>query len=293
MDIPRLELERIVQAAVLEDLGWGDITTRALIPRSWRARGKVIFKEEGLLVGGEVFALVFGKIDAELETELLLPDGMWVGAGETVARVEGRAGSILAGERIALNFLQHLSGIATEVSRYVKAVEGLPVRIIDTRKTTPGLRALEKYAVRAGGGHNHRQNLSDGVLIKDNHLTALRAAGFSMQEIVAQVRNAVPHTVRVEVEVESTAEAEEAAKAGTDAILLDNMSVEEMRSAVAQVAGRAILEASGGVTLSNLREIAETGVDLISSSAFTLSAKALDINLELEWLGKVPDLPLV
>jgi len=189
---------------------------------------------------------------------------------------------VLKAERVALNFLQRLSGVATATAAYVAAIAGTSARIIDTRKTTPGLRVLEKYAVRVGGGFNHRFCLSDGVLIKDNHLAALRAAGLGLRDAVAMARERVPHTTRVEVEVESLAEVEEALAAGADAILLDNMRPPEMREAVKLIAGRAITEASGGINLSTVRAVAETGVDLISAGALTHSVRALDISLDLE-----------
>jgi len=193
-----------------------------------------------------------------------------------------KVASILRGERVALNFLQRLSGIATETSRYVEAVRGTKVRIVDTRKTTPGLRFLEKYAVRAGGGQNHRVHLGDGILIKDNHLAALRARGLDMKVAIDLARKNAPHTLKIEVEVTTVEEAGEAVTAGADIVMLDNMSVEEMRRAVKSVGGRVLIEASGGVTLENVRSVAETGVDLISVGALTHSVKALDISLEME-----------
>jgi nicotinate-nucleotide pyrophosphorylase (carboxylating) len=190
--------------------------------------------------------------------------------------------SILKAERTALNFLQHLSGIATETARYVDAVSGTKAIITDTRKTIPGLRLLEKYAVRAGGGRNHRLNLGDGVLIKDNHLAALRSSGVGLGEAVKQARERAPRTMKIEVEVESVKQAQEALSAGADIIMLDNMNVKDMRRVVKLVQGRALLEASGGITLDNVRSVAEAGVDLISVGALTHSAKALDISLEVE-----------
>ncbi|MEK7214245.1 MAG: carboxylating nicotinate-nucleotide diphosphorylase, partial [Chloroflexota bacterium] len=193
------------------------------------------------------------------------------------------AASILRAERVALNFMQRLSGVATMTARYVAEVRDLPVRITDTRKTTPGLRSLEKYAVRVGGGHNHRQNLADGVLIKDNHLEALALAGFSITDAINQCKARVTHMVRIEVEVTSLEQAREAAEAGVDWILLDNMPPERMREAVGIIAGRAKVEASGGVTLKNLRAVAEAGVDLVSAGALTHSYRALDISVELNY----------
>ncbi len=286
MQIPKSIIQEIIDRALKEDLGWGDITTQALVPAEARASGPVLVKEAGVLAGIHILEQVFHSVDEDIQVQMLMGDGTRVKPGDVVAIVRGSAASILSAERVALNFLQRLSGIATLTSQYVEAVEGLPVRIADTRKTTPGLRILEKYAVRMGGGFNHRQNLSDGVIIKDNHLAILRSSGLSMREIVAKACENVPHTVKIEVEVETVEEAVAAVEAGADVLMLDNMSLEEMHRAVHAVAGRALLEASGGVTLQNVRQIAETGVDIISSGALTHSAKALDISLELEKGGE-------
>lgn len=281
MQIPKSVVQEIIDRASREDLGWGDITTAALIPQC-QAKGSVLVKKAGVLAGIHILEQVFRSVDENIQVEVLMGDGAKVGPGDVVAIVRGSAASILSAERVALNFLQRLSGIATLTSRYVEAVKGLPVRIADTRKTTPGLRILEKYAVRVGGGVNHRQSLSDGVIIKDNHLTILRSSGHSMKEIVTKARDNVPHTVKIEVEVETVEEAVAAVEAGADVLMLDNMSLEEMQRAVQAVTGRALLEASGGVTLENVRQIAETGVDIISSGALTHSVKALDISVELK-----------
>ncbi|MCL4535640.1 MAG: carboxylating nicotinate-nucleotide diphosphorylase [Bacteroidetes bacterium] len=280
MDLPSAEVQRIVERALAEDLGWGDVTTQALIDPAWTAQGKVIAKETGVLCGIQMLAMVFRAVDPDVQTDILAPDGATVFVGQTVANIRGSAASLLMGERTALNFLQRLSGIATETRRYVDAVQGLPVRIVETRKTTPGLRLLEKYAVRVGGGHNHRQNLSDAILIKDNHLAALRSRGMSFAEIVALAQQKSAHTITVEVEVEAPEEAAQAAEAGADTVMLDNMGLEEMRRAVELVGGRALIEASGGVRLDTVRAIAETGVDLISVGALTHSVKALDFSIE-------------
>ena len=210
-----------------------------------------------------------------------MPDGSAVSPGDVVAEVEGSIAGILKGERVALNFVQRLSGIATATSTYVRAVQGTGARIIDTRKTVPGLRLLEKYAVRVGGGHNHRYNLADGVLIKDNHIAALRAQELGLVEIVRRARDNSPHTVKVEIEVESVDEAREALEARADVIMLDNMSPEEMRRVVAMTMGRCLLEASGGINLDTVRAVAETGVDLISVGALTHSVQAMDISLDM------------
>ena len=216
-----------------------------------------------------------------METRTLIADGSEVSPGVVVAEVEGSIAGILKGERVALNFLQRLSGIATATSMYVKAAQGTKARIVDTRKTVPGIRQLEKYAVRMGGGHNHRYNLADGILIKDNHIAALRARGLGLVEIVSLARENSPHTLRVEIEVESIDEAREALEAGADVILLDNMSPEEMRQVVTLTEGRRLLEASGGINLETVRAVAETGVDLISVGALTHSVMAMDISLDL------------
>ena len=276
--------EELVDHALAEDWAWGDVTTQALIPADAEGKASFIAKSEGILAGIEVVHLVFTRVDPSLEFRALVHDGDKLQRGTGIATVEGKVGSILRGERVALNFLQRLSGIATETSRYVEAVRGTKARIVDTRKTTPGLRFLEKYAVRAGGGQNHRVHLGDGILIKDNHLAALRARGLDLKAAIDLARKNAPHTLKIEVEVTTVEEAGEAIEAGADIIMLDNMSVEEMRRAVKSMGGRVLVEASGGVTLDNVRSVAETGVDLISVGALTHSVKALDISLELETL---------
>ena len=282
MSAADLPIEEIMDCALAEDLGKGDVTTEALIPGLQQGTGFIVAKQEGILAGVGVAKQVFQRVDAELEVELLLEDGARVEPGSKVAKVIGSIASILKAERVALNFLQHLSGIASETDRYVARVEGLPVRIMDTRKTTPGLRLLEKYAVKVGGGKNHRMNLADGILIKDNHLAALGGQGLRIKEIIAKARQNTPQQLAVEVEVRIVSEALEAVEAGADIIMLDNMNLEDMRQAVELIAGRALVEASGGITLDNVRAVAETGVDFISIGALTHSSKALDISLELE-----------
>ena len=274
--------EELVDHALAEDWAWGDVTTQALIPPEAESKATFIAKSPGVVAGIEVAHLVFARVDASLKFHALLHDGDKLERGTRIGAIEGKVGSILRGERVALNFLQRLSGIATETSRYVEAVRGTKARIVDTRKTTPGLRFLEKYAVRAGGGQNHRVHLGDGILIKDNHLAALRARGLDMKAAIDLARKNAPHTLKIEVEVTTVEEAGEAVAAGADIVMLDNMSVEEMRRAVKSVGGRVLLEASGGVTLDNVRSVAETGVDLISVGALTHSVKSLDISLELE-----------
>ncbi|MDY7018871.1 MAG: carboxylating nicotinate-nucleotide diphosphorylase [Chloroflexota bacterium] len=240
------QIEKIIDRALAEDVSQGDITTETLISHDWRGMAYLIIKANGILAGVDVAKEVFLRVDPELEVEVLIADGSKVQPGDMIIRISGRIHGILKAERTALNFLQRLSGIASETYRYVEAVEGLPVHIMDTRKTTPGLRLLEKYAVKVGGGKNHRMNLGDGILIKDNHLAVLRSQGLSIKEIVAQVRRSAPLSLRgipgrsklkarqtqIEVEVKTVQEASEAADAGADIIMLDNMSIENMRKAI-------------------------------------------------------------
>jgi len=282
LEIDWKQFKPIIDQALAEDIGSGDITTQILVPLDLQGRAYISAKAHGVLAGTEVAIMVFHLVDESIKLEWSIPDGSKVKPGDVIARLEGKVASILRAERVALNFLQHLSGIASETNRYVEAIKGLNVHIMDTRKTIPGLRILEKYAVSLGGGYNHRLNLSDGVLVKDNHLAVLRYQEVSMKEVVTRVKEKVPHNLKVEVEVRTAEEALEAADSGVEIVLLDNMSVEEMHRAVEFIKGRALLEASGGITLDNVRRVAETGVDFISIGALTHSAKALDINLKLE-----------
>jgi len=275
-------VRRVVRDALAEDGAFYDVTTLATVPAEQRGRGVFLAKGDGVLAGLPLAEAAFAAVDPWIRLTPLLADGTKLERGAHIASVEGALAGILSAERVALNFLQRLSGVATLTRQLVDAVEGLDVRIVDTRKTTPGLRALERYAVQVGGGHNHRFNLEDGVLIKDNHLAAGRARGQSLAQVVAAARAGVPHTLRIEVEVTSYAEAQEAVEAGADIILLDNMDPAEMARCVQMIGGRALTEASGGVTLANVRAIAESGVDIISSGALTHSAPALDISLEVE-----------
>jgi nicotinate-nucleotide pyrophosphorylase (carboxylating) len=253
-----------------------------LIPSESTGSAGLVAKEEGVLAGLDVGLAVFKRVDATLETAKALEDGAGLEAGVTVASVRGSVSSILMAERTALNFVRRLSGVATETARYVEAVEGYDTRIIDTRKTTPGLRTLDKYAVRAGGGHNHRRNLGDGILIKDNHIAALRAQGLSLGDIVRKAHANASHMIKIEVEVEDLDQVREALDAGAEILLLDNMSYDEMAAAVELCKGRAITEASGDVTLDRVRQVAATGVDLISVGALTHSVNALNISLDLD-----------
>ena len=273
-------VRQVVETALAEDLAWGDVTSDALVPAELPATAVMVAKQDGVLAGLAVAAEVFRAVDASSFVELLVEDGEWVESGSELLRVTGRARSLLAAERVALNFVQRLSGTATLTARFVEAVAGTGARIVDTRKTTPGLRLLEKYAVRCGGGHNHRFHLGDAVLVKDNHRAALAAAGGSLAEGVRGARAALPHTTTVEIEVDSADQLEEALAVEPDAILLDNMSPEELVFCVRRIGGRARVEASGGVNLQTVRAIAEAGVDLISVGALTHSAPALDLSLE-------------
>ena len=274
------QVRRIIQLALDEDIGTGDITSRITVPRETMAEGVIVAKSAGVLSGIDVAAAVFREVEPAIVFEPLQANGSTITSGAALARVSGPARGILTAERVALNFMQRLSGVATVTASYVAAVRGTRARIVDTRKTTPGLRLLEKEAVRHGGGHNHRFGLSDGILIKDNHLAAIGEPD-RIAKAVAAARALAPHTLIVEVEVTSLDELNQALVAGADAILLDNMPVEEMTAAVQQASGRVILEASGGVTLATVRAIAETGVDLISVGALTHSAPALDISLDV------------
>ncbi|MCS6880023.1 MAG: carboxylating nicotinate-nucleotide diphosphorylase [Oscillochloridaceae bacterium] len=282
IDLPPELVREVVVRALNEDIGTGDLTTLAVIPPDARAEAHFVFRQAGVVCGLPVVAAVFALVDPALTLRPRAAEGARVSAGERVASVAGPARGLLSGERVALNFLQRLSGIATLTASYVEAVRGARARILDTRKTTPGLRALEKYAVRVGGGVNHRSGLYDGVMLKDNHLAILAARGVDLAEAVRRARAAVGPMVRVEVEVESVEQAAIAAEAGADLILLDNMSPEQLRAAVAAVAGRARTEASGGINLHSIRAVADSGVDFISVGALTHSAPALDIGLDIE-----------
>jgi nicotinate-nucleotide pyrophosphorylase (carboxylating) len=265
----------LVRRALVEDVGAGDVTTEAIVDPSAVGSAELLAREPGVVFGLEVVETVFRTLDARLSVDPLVEDGALVEPGTPVARVAGPLRPILTGERVALNLLGRLSGIATLARRYVQAVSGTGVTILDTRKTTPGLRALEKRAVAAGGGRNHRFGLDDGVLVKDNHL---RAAG-SVAAAVSRLREATD--LPIEVECETLVQVSEALAVGVDAILLDNMTIADLRAAVELVAGRAWLEASGGITLENVRAVAETGVNAISIGALTHSAPSLDVALEV------------
>ncbi len=278
--LPPSVLRRFAEDALAEDAGRGDVTTELTVPVDQVAAAVVVTREAGVAAGLELAAMVFQVRDESLTVQALAADGDHVDAGAALMRVHGAARSILTAERAALNYLGRLSGIASLTARYVEAVDGTGARIVDTRKTTPGLRALEKYAVRCGGGHNHRFALDDGFLLKDNHRAALAAAGVTLADAIAGARARLPHTVPVQVEVDGLAELDEALAAGADAVLLDNMEPEMLRRAVERAGDRLRTEASGGVTLETVRAVAETGVTLISVGALTHSAPALDVALD-------------
>lgn len=284
MNVDRLAWDAIIDLALNEDVAGGDITSAVTVPATLQATGTLVAKSAGVISGLSAAAAVFQRVDPAIVFTSLVIDGDRVEAMTPIATVAGSARGLLAAERVALNMLQRLSGVATVTARFVDAVAGTAARVVDTRKTTPGLRALEKAAVRHGGGHNHRFGLTDGVLIKDNHLAAVGGSD-RVSRAIARARAEAPHTLRIEVEVTTLAEVREALAAGADVIMLDNMDVQTMREAVAINGGQALLEASGGVTLESIGEIARTGVDLISVGALTHSAPALDISLGFDLSG--------
>jgi nicotinate-nucleotide pyrophosphorylase (carboxylating) len=271
-------IDRLIEQALLEDIHTGDITTLAVVPEKCPASAKLIAKESLIVAGLATAARVFNTLDPEIRFIACLNDGDKASPGATIATIHGEAAQLLMGERVALNLLQRMCGIATLTASFVEAVKGTNTRIVDTRKTTPGLRQLEKYAVRIGGGINHRTGLYDGVLIKENHI----AAAGGITEAIRRARAYIPHTLKIEIETETLPQVDEALAAGADIIMLDNMSLEEMRAAVITIGGRAIVEASGGVNLERVRAIAETGVDIISVGALTHSPQAMDISMLLD-----------
>lgn len=275
--LDKLSMDEIITRALKEDIGTGDITTMSIVPAGQTINGRFIAKEAGIICGLEIVRRVFEIVNNEIQFKPLVNEGDAVLTGEVIASISGPAVGILMGERVALNFLQRLSGISSKTASLAKIIEGTGARITDTRKTTPGLRVFEKYAVKIGGGMNHRFNLSDGVLIKDNHIAA--AGGIS--NAIEAARNSIPHTLKIEVEVETMEQIEEALKAGADIIMLDNMDIPAMKEAVAKINGRALVEASGNMGDKDLRAVAETGVDIISIGALTHSVKAMDISLKL------------
>lgn len=277
MELNMIEVKRLIENSLLEDIGTGDITTNSTVPAGSLTKGIIYVKEPGIVAGIPVAEAVFRYLTPDIKFSPRVQDGAWLEPGSVIAEVEGDARTILTGERLALNFLQRMSGIATRTGTLVEKVKLYPVRVVDTRKTTPGLRMLEKYAVRVGGGYNHRYGLYDAVLIKDNHI---KVAGGITQAILAARQN-VPHTVKIEVEVESLAGVNEALEARADVIMLDNMDAVTMKEAVKLVDGRALVEASGGINEETIIAVAKSGVDLISVGALTHSIKSLDISLDI------------
>lgn len=275
-------IHTVVQAALVEDAPWGDLTSQLLIPETATATARLVAREPGTFAGGEVFAAAMTLTDPSIQVSVAVPDGARFEAGDALATVTGPARSVLQGERVALNFVQRMSGIATLTAAFVAETAGTSARVVDTRKTTPGLRAFERHAVRAGGGHNHRYSLSDAVMAKDNHLAVLTGeTGLSLTDALLRVREQLSHTTHLEVEVDRLDQIEPVLAAGVDTIMLDNFTLDELREGVAQVAGRAIVEASGNVSLATVRSIAETGVDVISAGALTHSVRSLDLGLDV------------
>ena len=271
-------IDRIIDIALAEDIHTGDITTLAMLPKARRMRARLVAKEAMVLAGIAVAERVFSRLDPSIRFDAAFADADRLQVGDVIARIEGDAAALLQGERVSLNLLQRMCGIATQTACYVKEIEGTGARVVDTRKTTPGLRVLEKYAVRVGGGTNHRTGLYDGVLIKENHI----AAAGGILEAVGRARAYIPHTLKVEIETENLEQVALALQAGADIIMLDNMSLPEMSEAVLLIGKRALVEASGGVNLQSIRAIAQTGVDIISVGALTHSVRAADISMLME-----------
>ncbi|MEK6396834.1 MAG: carboxylating nicotinate-nucleotide diphosphorylase [Terriglobus sp.] len=276
-------VERMVQLALDEDAPWGDVTSEVLIPAEARVTAVLAAREDGVLAGAQVFATAMRLVDSTTEVTFSVRDAERFQAEQVLATISGSARSVLRGERVALNFIQRMSGIATQTAKYVAETSGTKARIVDTRKTTPGLRLLERYAVRCGGASNHRYSLSDAVLAKDNHLAILTDSGRKdLTESLNAARARMGHTTHFEVEVDRPDQIEPVLAAGVDTIMLDNFTTDQMRDAVLQIAGRALVEASGGVQLPRIKEIAATGVDIISVGALTHSVRALDLGLDIE-----------
>lgn len=276
--LERRQIQRVVDMALDEDAPFGDLTSQTLVPESAVARADLVAREPGVFAGAEVFEVAMTTLDATVKVTLEASDGDRFDSGAVLARVEGPARAVLQAERVALNLVQRMTGIATLTATYVEAVAGTQARVVDTRKTTPGLRALERHAVRCGGGHNHRYSLSDAVMAKDNHLAVIP----DITAALRQARADLSHTTHIEVEVDRLEQLDavlESGAAGT--IMLDNFSLDDLRAGVAQIAGRAIVEASGGITLDTIGEVARTGVDVISVGALTHSVRALDLGLDI------------
>jgi nicotinate-nucleotide pyrophosphorylase (carboxylating) len=287
MKLTPFDIDQVVERALAEDLSAGDPTTDGLIPPDLMGRALVIARADGVLAGSALSEAVWRRVDPGIVFTVLIPDGTTLRGsnpeqgleGDVIAKVEGPMAAILKGERTALNFMQRMSGIATETRRYVDAVAAYPAVILDTRKTVPGLRNLDKYAVAAGGGKNHRRNLGDGILMKDNHIAAAATYGLTLGQAIERLRQTAPHAMKIEVEVEDLAQVDEALAARAEILLLDNMSTDMMAEAVGRTKGKVLTEASGSITLENVAEVAATGVDFISVGALTHSVKALDLSL--------------
>jgi nicotinate-nucleotide pyrophosphorylase (carboxylating) len=279
--LTRSTLTRVVGAALEEDAPWGDLTSTTLLPAEATATADLVAREAGVFSGGEVFTAAFALTDPGLVSDLHVGDGDEFAAGDVLASVSGSARSILTAERVALNFTQRMSGIATLTAAYVAAVDGTRARIADTRKTTPGLRAFERHAVHSGGGSNHRYSLSDAVMAKDNHLAVLTRSGLDLASALRDALSRLPHTTHVVVEVDRLDQIPAVLDGGAHTVLLDNFSLDDLRAGVALIDGRATVEASGGVNLDTVGDIARTGVDVISVGALTHSARALDLGLDL------------
>jgi len=280
--LPQDYVDKVVEIALAEDVGKGDITSESIIPEAMHGKAYLLIKEKGIIAGTRVVERIFQQVDPTLKIEIKIEDGTPVKKNDIVMLISGNVRSILKAERVALNFIQRMSGIATTTSKYVAKVKGLNVDIADTRKTTPVLRLIEKYSVHMGGGRNHRMDLGEAVLIKDNHFAAMRALGMKYKEIVAKTKRCAPAGIKIEAETTNLIEVADAVEVGVDIIMLDNMNLEDMKSAVKMIAGRAEVEASGGINLKTVRAVAETGVDFISVGALTHSYKSLDISLEIE-----------
>ena len=276
------DIDKLIDLAIMEDYSSGDATTQALIPPDLPGEATLVSDEAGILAGLDISLKVFTKIDGNISITNTIADGSRLDEGSQIATISGPLGSILTAERTSLNFLRKLSGVATETGKYVKEIAHTHARIVDTRKTTPGFRTLEKYAVRMGGGLNHRQNLSDGILIKDNHRQTLSKHGLDLKNVILKAISNASHTIKVEIEVETIADVKIALDAGAGIIMLDNMSLSDMASAVALCKDKAITEASGGINLSSVKDVAETGVDLISVGAITHSAPNLDLSMDIK-----------
>jgi nicotinate-nucleotide pyrophosphorylase (carboxylating) len=277
-----LELDPLVRQALKEDLSYGDVTTNILIPASINTRAIIVAKQALTVAGIPLLQKVFELLDRSVSIDIEHGDGETILAGQVIATIQGDTRSILTGERVALNFLQHLSGIATLTKQFCDAVHSYPTKILDTRKTTPGLRTLQKWAVTMGGGTNHRMSLNDGILIKDNHLAILKARGMNIRQVCREAREKGHHNLKICVEIEVIDDIEPAIQGQADVLLLDNMTPDLIKQAVAQIRGRAIAEVSGGITLMNVREYAAAGADQISIGALTHSAPAVDLSLEIQ-----------